>query len=440
MHVESPGSLANPQDLSWQWSAAIQALEEILIVQAPVTAGYLFMGPAPVLQHPQLTAYIFSPFAPTQTCLPPGFTTGLAEPPRLIPLNPADPLAQSLFCLFAGTDWQLLLSFVPETGLHFSFDPVDITQAWEQLQHRIARSAPALMANLGSWWLAHPPVAPDFRLVTQFSQILLRFSGPSPLLPTTPRTFPAAQAPVGHQHTPREESRLLDVELLLALTHEVRTPLATIQTLTQLLLKRSDLPPEVYPRLHTIVQECHEQVDRFSLLFHAAELMTTPPDAPSLALTPVSVDEVLRDNLPRWQKQAQRRHLMLKMDCPKALPAVISDPNLLDQVLTGLVEHFSQTLPPMSTLTMHFSLAGSQLKVQLRSSERHRSQTLASLGKLLLWQPETGHLSLNLTVTKTLFHALGGKLTVRQDHRWGDILTLYLPLNPETPVAPTPPN
>jgi K+-sensing histidine kinase KdpD len=80
---------------------------------------------------------------------------------------------------------------------------------------------------------------------------------------------------------------------------------------------------------------------------------------------------------------------------------------------------------------MRFSLAGSQLKVQLQANEKQRSQTLASVGKMLMWQPETGQLSLNLTVTKTLFHALGGKLTVRHDHRCGDILTLYLPLNQE---------
>jgi hypothetical protein len=38
---------------------------------------------------------------------------------------------------------------------------------------------------------------------------------------------------------------------------------------------------------------------------------------------------------------------------------------------------------------------------------------LQALGPLLMFQPETGSLSLNLAVTKNLFQAIGGKLTMR---------------------------
>ncbi|MCY7277683.1 MAG: ATP-binding protein, partial [Phormidesmis sp. CAN_BIN44] len=45
-------------------------------------------------------------------------------------------------------------------------------------------------------------------------------------------------------------------------------------------------------------------------------------------------------------------------------------------------------------------------------------------------QPETGSLSLNLSVTKNLFQALGGKLIVRQRPERGEVFTLFLPLEP----------
>jgi hypothetical protein len=53
-----------------------------------------------------------------------------------------------------------------------------------------------------------------------------------------------------------------------------------------------------------------------------------------------------------------------------------------------------------------------------------------------MFQPETGCLSLNLEVTKNLFQALGGKLTVRQRSRRDplrgaqqeEVLTIFLPL------------
>ncbi|MFP3325425.1 histidine kinase dimerization/phospho-acceptor domain-containing protein, partial [Planococcus sp. SIMBA_160] len=63
-----------------------------------------------------------------------------------------------------------------------------------------------------------------------------------------------------------------DVELLQALTHEVRTPLTTIRMLTRLLLKRKDLGSDVLKRLRVIDQECSEQINRMELIFQATEL------------------------------------------------------------------------------------------------------------------------------------------------------------------------
>jgi len=53
---------------------------------------------------------------------------------------------------------------------------------------------------------------------------------------------------------------------------------------------------------------------------------------------------------------------------------------------------------------------------------------LRSLGQLLMFQPETGTLSLNLAVTKSLFQALGGKLIVRDRPQQGEVMTVFLPL------------
>jgi hypothetical protein len=53
---------------------------------------------------------------------------------------------------------------------------------------------------------------------------------------------------------------------------------------------------------------------------------------------------------------------------------------------------------------------------------------IKSIGQLLMFQPETGSLSLNLNVTKHLFQVLGGKLIVRQRPQEGEVMTIFLPL------------
>jgi K+-sensing histidine kinase KdpD len=233
----------------------------------------------------------------------------------------------------------------------------------------------------------------------------------------------------------------LDLELLQAIAHEVRTPLATIKTLTQLLLKRIDLPGEVLHRLEAISRECAEQIDRFSLIFRAAELETSTGNSPmpTTTMASVSLADIFTEGIPRWQKQASRRHLTLELLLPQQLPAVKSDPTMLDQVLTGLIEHTTHRLPMGSHIQIEVTLAGSQLKLQVRSpktpaqaaaaSPAHlKSSPLKSVGQVLMVQPETGNLSLSLPVTKNLFQVLGGKLTVRQRAQQEEILTLFLPL------------
>lgn len=232
-----------------------------------------------------------------------------------------------------------------------------------------------------------------------------------------------------------------DAKLLQAIAHEVRTPLTTINTLTRLLLKRSDLPSEVMQRLEMIHRECAEQIDRFSLIFRAAELETAKPQQSPVQLTSVSLAQVLQKSVPRWQKQAARRNLNLHVALPQQMPAVVSDPTMLDQVLTGLIDRFARSLTAGSHIYLQVTLAGEQLKLQLRSQPNPPDPgdqvkcsavpILQSIGQLLMLQPETGSLSLSLPVTKNLFQALGGKLTVKQQSQQGEVLTIFLPLGPD---------
>lgn len=209
--------------------------------------------------------------------------------------------------------------------------------------------------------------------------------------------------------------------------------------MTRLLLKRRDLAKSVINRLEIIDRECTEQIDRMELLFKAAELETSAPVKSSKTqLTPMSLDRVLQQSIPRWEQAAQRRNLTLNVVLPQQLPTVVSNPSMLDRVLTGLMENFTRSLPPGSHIQVQVIPAGDQLKLQLSpqllSQDTNKPATPATppirkaLGQLLMFQPETGTISLNMAATKHLFQAIGGKLIVRQRPHYGEILTIFLPL------------
>jgi len=103
--------------------------------------------------------------------------------------------------------------------------------------------------------------------------------------------------------------------------------------------------------------ECTAQIDRFGLIFRAVELEMSQAKNSGVQLTAMSLGEVLQNSIPRWQKQAAVRNHTLEVIVPKKLPAVVSDPTMLDQVLTNLIENFTRTLPSGSRIQVEVTLA-----------------------------------------------------------------------------------
>ncbi|MDG2991140.1 hypothetical protein L3556_09400 [Candidatus Synechococcus calcipolaris G9] len=410
--------------LLWQWQAGVAALTDLLD-RTGGHKGYILSGPTVTMERTHFSVVVLSPQSHGQRYLPSSpadhlTSNRLSSNLEIIDVPPKTPIIQIPFCLVFSQEVSVLLRFVPQEGLRFSFDPADLQDFWQGLEATLLPSRSHTLAPLTAWMASTGSGTglgvPDYRWVSYFGQRLL-YHSPSP----TPVTTVKGTAP-------RSSPPSTDLDLLQALSHEIQTPLATIHTLTQLVLRQQNLPAKVHHYLQIIAQECSEQITRFRLLLRAADMIASNQGGCPTALSATSLEDILAMSVPRWQKQAARRHLTLTIHSPPSLPAVMSDPSHLDQVLTGLVEYFSQTLPPGSELHLEFSLAGSQLKLELRSPQPGKPAKLASLGKLLLLHPETGHLSLNFTAAKHLLEAVGAKLTVRGDRHRGEILTLYLPL------------
>ncbi len=446
---------------------------------APSTQGIVLSGPFPILDQPELlanfSAWTFTIGTPGEMplqLLPSPHGTAVTNVPiPTLPLLSSDPLAAEQFCLALTATFGvvLVLGETPqgEPAFLFSFDPNVVQQAWRSLQARLRMVAPYALPALDSLVEQFVPKAPDFRIVSQFSRLMLdALPHPSDLeersqtvsqslqgvaqsigqaaLPNIPAFSQAVRQPGKPQGVQPEKRSPADsgsdTELLQAIAHEVRTPLTTIRTLTRLLLRRKDLNPDVLKRLEVIDRECTEQIDRFSLIFRAVELETDQGKKSLASLAPISLAQVLQQTVPRWQQQAQQHSHTLEVEWPQKLPMVVTDPTMLDQVLTGLVDRFTHSLPPGSHIQMQVSQAGHQIKLQLESHPQVNtaeiqgkakfgfSPALKSLGQLLMFQPETGNLSLSMAVTKNLFQALGGKMIVKQSPHQGEVLTIFLPI------------
>lgn len=435
-----------------EWFGAIAALEKLLIsttkplsTQPSSLQGFILSAPIPVISRVDLLSRfgtgIFMPQALKIPALMPcqssseknsDITNNIAE----LPLLANDPLAGEQFCLALTQHFALLMVLgTDESGLpafHFSFAPETVRKAWSVLRSRLLLSQHEKIEHYDRNFEQFQPLSPDFRLVSEFSRLLLKHLPALPNLETKKARCVETVSEKKSKMFARnaiERSHSADIELLQALTHEIRTPLTTIRTMTRLLLKRaSHLLPEMVKRLETIDRECTEQINRMELIFHAAEFKSTPVGKNLVRLVPISLEQIFQQSLPVWQKQAQQRSVNLDVLLPQKLPQVVSDPGMLERVLTGLMEKFIRSMPTGGEIRVRVTTAGDRLKLQFYSQSAYQDKALRAVGQLLMFQPETGSLSLNMDVTKNLFNALGGKLIVRQKPEEGEVLTIFLPL------------
>ncbi len=207
------------------------------------------------------------------------------------------------------------------------------------------------------------------------------------------------------------------ISLLEAITHEVRTPLSTIRTLIRSLLRRKDISEIVMGRLKDIDSECTEQIDRFGLIFRAAELERNQPKGHGLART--DLGNMLKSLSPLWIDQLKRRGIQFDLKIAKDLPQVLSDPEQLELMLGGLIDRNTRGLSSGGKLFLELSPAGQRLKLEILGQEKSKFKDKklipnANLGTVLSWNPSTGSLQLSEAATQKLLASLGGRLTQRR--------------------------
>jgi len=450
-----------------QWWAALATIQEDFLLPLRPLQGVWLASPLPALYEPallqELQGWVWAPpelgdllQAPAPRL--PGGPAAARIPSAggfsRLPLQVADGTDPLLLVLTPRFQVALALAGGPrERQLLVRFDPACLSGALSLLDERLQASDPQEGARLRQAIRALGPLQSEERQAQRFWPLLAeRLAAMAPSLTLQPlvhrSSAPSGSAAAssaqgtaaGENHGSAPPSS--ELALLEALTHEVRTPLATIRTLIRSLLRRKDLPDLVRQRLQQIDGECSEQIDRFGLIFLAAELQRQPAvaaEAPQ-QLARTDLAQLLRLLEPAWQQQLLRRSLGLVLEIAPDLQPVLSDPTRLETVLGGLVDRFSRGLPAASTVSLSLQPAGSRLKLRFSASgadlagdsggeaaaDHAAAGATERVGPVLSWNPGTGSLQLSRQATQRLFHSLGGRLAERA----GNDLTVFFPLAP----------
>ena len=415
------------------WWAALETLQ-LELLNGGVERGIWLAAPLPALYEPDLLkhlqGWVWSPdqldqLRPHATALPGRSSSAETDTLRgfqRLALREDDGDDPLLLVITPKLQVALALHGAPQKRqLLMRCDPATLSDVLLQLGRRLEQQSPAqadqlrkALESIGSLqsngeWSAH-----------FWPRLAERLTGTAPGLMLQP-----IQA-----ERPPEAPSNGDLNLLEAITHEVRTPLATIRTLIRSLLRRKDLPEVALNRLRQIDVECSEQIDRFGLIFHAAELQREPNEA-NLARTDLSA--ILTTLAPSWTEQLDRRGIALGLDLTADLPAILSDSRRLEPMLGGLIDRSTRGLPPGSQLTLHLQAAGPRVKLQLQVEHPDKTPATATgpapqreeVGTVLSWDPNTGSLQLSQEATRQMMASLGGRYQPRRDRD----ITVFFPVH-----------
>ena len=415
------------------WWAALETLQQDLLERG-IERGIWLAAPLPALYEPELLkhlqGWVWAPerldqLSPHPTALPgrsssdePGTLQGCqrlslrsddGDDPLLLVITPEVQVALALHG--PAQKRQLLMRSDPET----------LSDVLLQLGRRLEHQSPAEADQLRKALESIGTLQGNGSWSEQFwPRLTERLTGTAPGLMLQP--IQAERPPEDPSHG--------DLNLLEAITHEVRTPLATIRTLIRSLLRRKDLPEVVLNRLRQIDVECSEQIDRFGLIFHAAELQREPNEA-NLART--DLHAILTALAPSWTEQLDRRGISLELDLTADLPAILSDSRRLEPMLGGLIDRCTRGLAPCSQLTLHLQAAGPRVKLQLHVEHPNRTSATEpgtapqreEVGTVLSWDPSTGSLQLSQDATRQMMASLGGRYQSRRDRD----ITVFFPVH-----------
>lgn len=143
-------------------------------------------------------------------------------------------------------------------------------------------------------------------------------------------------------------------ELVAAVSHDLRTPLATTQAMVEALADGVvSEAAEVQRYLRLIRAEVRHLGRLIDDLF---ELSQIESGALELRLAPTRLPELLAETVEAYQAQARERGVVLECETEPRIPPVVADPARLQRVLRNLVDN-----------ALHHTPAGGLLRVEARS-------------------------------------------------------------------------
>jgi signal transduction histidine kinase len=221
-------------------------------------------------------------------------------------------------------------------------------------------------------------------------------------------------------------------ELVANVSHDLRSPLASVQGyLETLLIKDANLPAAERRRFVEII---HNNVLRLgTLVSELFELSRLEAQQIRPALEPFALSELVQDVVVKLQPQAEERRVALSSSFPRDLPMVVADIGMIERVLTNLIDNALRYTPPQGRVEVSLAREGGQVGVRVRDTGQgippeelpHVFDRFYRVDKAR--SRESGGSGIGLAIVKHILDMHGSAIAVERSTPQGTVFAFALP-------------
>lgn len=225
------------------------------------------------------------------------------------------------------------------------------------------------------------------------------------------------------------EGERLRSSLLSAVSHDLKTPLATMIAAGAALIGRTaEIEPSV---ADDILRSVVSEGERLSRLIHNLLSVTRLESATvELRRTPESLDDIVFSAVERFSDRHRKHSIVTDVDAD--LPLISAEPMLLEQVLVNLLENARRYGGAEPAIAVYARAAESAVLVQVTDdgpgiAEHEREKVFEKFYRGGHTSKGDGGVGLGLTICRAIIRAHGGKIAVRERVGGGTLIEFTVP-------------
>jgi len=248
----------------------------------------------------------------------------------------------------------------------------------------------------------------------------------------------------------REELDRLKDEFVLTASHELRSPLTSVQGFAELLmLDRDSLTPQQAETVEIILDNCRHLV---RLLNDLLDLARSDVGRLAIQPQPTEVAPLIEDVVRTMRAQTEAGNQSLREDLPPGLPLIDVEPDRIRQILVNLLTNAHEYSPEGASIGVSARADGAEVEISV--SDNGQGIPEDQLGRIFdrftrgdagLTQ-RVGGTGLGLAISKSLAEIHGGSISAESAVGQGSTFRVRLPIaadpaadaqHPVNPPGPT---